>query len=103
MQDYYTILGVLPNATPQEIRRAYHGLARLHHPDLNQQAQDNLIKMLNEAYAVLRDPAKRAAYDEQRALERARQTQAQAKREPDMTWFEGMVGFVNELKKGLKE
>lgn len=103
MQDYYTILGVPPGATPQEIKRAYHRLARLHHPDLNQQAQDDLIKLLNEAYAVLRDPHKRAAYDEQRALERTRQAQAQAKREPQMSWFEGVIGFVDELKKGLKE
>ncbi|HLL80757.1 MAG TPA: DnaJ domain-containing protein [Ktedonobacteraceae bacterium] len=101
MQDYYAILGVTPGAAPQDIKRAYHRLARLHHPDLNQQAKDDLIKLLNEAYAVLRDPTKRAAYDEQRAIERARQ--AQARREPQMTWFEGMVGFVDELKKGLKE
>lgn len=97
MQDYYAMLGVPPGATPQEIRHAYHRLARLHHPDLNKQGRDDLIKLLNEAYAVLRDPIKRAAYDELRAR------QAAAKREPEMTWFEGMVGFVDELKKGLKE
>ncbi len=103
MQDYYAILEVPSGATLQEIRHAYHRLARLHHPDLNKQSQDDLIKLLNEAYAVLRDPIKRAAYDEQRVQIELRARQAAAKREPEMTWFEGMVGFVDELKKGLKE
>jgi curved DNA-binding protein CbpA len=108
MRDYYAILGVKPDATLQEIKRAYRRLARLHHPDLNKTALDDHIKRLNEAYEVLRDPARRAAYDAQlaqaheRAAQAARQ-QAQAKREPEMTWFEGVVGFVNELKKGLKD
>jgi curved DNA-binding protein CbpA len=105
-QDYYHILEVPPTATLAEIKRSYRRLARLHHPDLNKQAIDSHIKRLNEAYEVLRDPLKRAAYDELRA-EAERQTalrrQAQAKREPEMTWVEGVFGFVNELKKGLKE
>ena len=111
MQDYYKILEVPPTATTAEIKRSYHRLARLHHPDLNKQAKDTLIKRLNEAYAVLSDPVKRAAYDARRADEKqraaarsaARRRQEQAKREPEMTWIEGMVGFVKELKKGLKD
>ncbi|HLX58608.1 MAG TPA: DnaJ domain-containing protein [Ktedonobacteraceae bacterium] len=106
MQDFYDILEVLPDATLAEIKRAYRRLARLHHPDLNKQALDSHIKRLNEAYEILRDPRKRAAYDEQRAeAERqvALRLQAQAKREPGMTWYEGFVAFVNELKKGLNE
>lgn len=103
-QDYYNILEVSPSATLAEIKRSYHRLARLHHPDLNKQALDNHIKRLNEAYQVLRDPYKRAAYDEQlAAAQRQAALQAQAKREAEMTWTEGFFGFVNELKKGLKE
>ncbi len=103
-QDYYNILEVSPSATLAEIKRSYHRLARLHHPDLNKQALDNHIKRLNEAYQVLRDPQKRAAYDEQlAAAQRQAALQAQAKRESEMTWTEGLFGFVNELKKGLKE
>lgn len=103
-QTYYDILEVSPSATLAEIKRAYHRLARLHHPDLNRQALDTHIKRLNEAYQVLRDPHKRAVYDEQLAeAQRQAALLAKAKREAEMTWTEGLFGFVNELKKGLKE
>jgi curved DNA-binding protein CbpA len=111
MPDYYTLLEVSPKATTAEIKRSYRRLARLHHPDLNQQARDNHIKRLNEAYEVLRDPVKRAKYDAQR-LEEAQRATAQAAmrkqqeqkiREAEMTWIQGIFGFVRELKKGLKE
>jgi DnaJ-class molecular chaperone len=105
-QNYYQILEVSPSATLAEIKHSYHRLARLHHPDLNKQALDTHIKRLNLAYQTLRDPQKRAAYDEQLAEEQrqaALRLQAQARREPEMTWTEGLFGFVNELKKGLKE
>lgn len=101
-QDYYEILEVPPSATLAEIKHSYHRLARLHHPDLNKQALDTHIKRLNEAYQELRDSQKRAAYDEQLA-EAQRRLQTRARRKPEMTWVEGAFGFVNELKKGLKE
>ena len=107
MQDYYKILEVSPTATLTEIKRSYRRLARQYHPDLNQKALDSHIKRLNEAYEVLRDPVKRAAYDEQRAeaalRAKLRRKQAQASSEPQMTWVEGFFGFVQELKKGLNE
>jgi curved DNA-binding protein CbpA len=111
MPDYYAILEVSPSATTTEIKRSYRRLARLHHPDLNQDALDTHIKRLNAAYEVLRDPLKRAAYDEQRAEEKrhaASQAEYQSqqeriKRKPEMTWAEGLVGFVREFKKGLKD
>ena len=111
MMDYYAILEVSPSATTTEIKRSYRRLARLHHPDLNQDALDTHIKRLNAAYEVLRDPLKRTAYDEQRAEEKrhaAHQAayqprQERTKRKPEMTWAEGLVGFVNEFKKGLKD
>src|SRR5579864_2297021 len=107
MRDYYAVLGVKPDATLQEIKRAYRQLARLHHPDLNKAALDDHIKRLNEAYEVLRDPLKRAEFDTQLAQARQRATRAsaqstrkQARSEPEMTWIEGAFGFVHELKKG---
>lgn len=109
MLDYYAILEVSSSASTSEIKKSYRRLARLHHPDLNQDARDTQIKRLNEAYEVLRDQKKRAAYDMQR---REKQQQAEAafvrrqqqvKREPKMTWAEGIIGFVRELRKGLKD
>ena len=111
MLDYYAILEVSTSATTTEIKKSYRRLARLHHPDLNQDALDTHIKQLNEAYEVLRDPIKRAAYDTQRS-EMKQRAEAQAayqrrqqrvKREPEMTWIEGIIGFVKELKKGLND
>ncbi len=107
MPDYYALLEVSPTATTLEIKRSYRRLARLHHPDLNKQALDTHIKRLNEAYEVLRDPLRRAEYDEQCAEEKRlaalRYQQEKIKREPEMTWAEGIVGFVRELKKGLQD
>ena len=111
MLDYYMLLEVSPRATTAEIKRSYRRLARMHHPDLNQQARDIHIKRLNEAYEVLRDPIKRARYDaqrleeEQRAAARAamRRQQEQKKRESEMTWIQGIFGFIKELKRELKE
>ncbi len=111
MLDYYAILEVSPSATTAEIKKSYRRLARLHHPDLNQDALDTHIKRLNEAYEVLRDPVKRATYDEQRREKKQgaeaqaayQRRQEQVKREPEMTWVEGIIGFVKELKKGLRD
>ena len=103
-QNYYDILEVPNSATLGEIKRSYHRLARLHHPDLNKETLDIHIKRLNLAYQTLRDPQKRAIYDEALAEERRKEAlRLQAKREAEMTWQEGFRGFMNELKKGLKE
>lgn len=108
MNDYYALLEVPPTATADEIRRAYRRLARKYHPDLNRQVADNdqRIKRLNEAYAILSDPIKRAAYDSLREQRSQKPPQSQARpqpQEPRMTWTEGFIGFVQELKKGLQE
>ena len=64
-QDYYKTLGISPQATEQEIKRAYRELARRYHPDMNpnDESAENRFKQINEAYAVLNDPEKRAKYD----------------------------------------
>ncbi len=64
-KDYYQILGVSRNADEKEIKSAYRKLARKYHPDVNpgDKAAEEKFKQINEAYQVLSDPEKRAAYD----------------------------------------
>jgi DnaJ-class molecular chaperone len=64
MQNHYQILGVNSSATSDELRRAYRILARRYHPDVNPgKASEERFKLIAEAYAVLSDAKKRAAYD----------------------------------------
>jgi len=64
-KDYYDIIGVKRSAAQDEIKRAYRKLARKYHPDISKEADaENRFKELGEAYEVLKDPEKRAAYDQ---------------------------------------
>jgi curved DNA-binding protein CbpA len=109
--NYYAILEVSTDASLEEIKQAYRRLARLHHPDINKNTNDRWIKQLNEAYAVLSDPAKRVAYDIQRLEEQRRIIALEALvlqrrkilREQQMSWKQGAIGFVRELKKNMRD
>ena len=66
-KDYYKALGVKPDASADEIKRTFRKNARKYHPDINSDADaEAKFKDVNEAYEVLKDPEKRAAYDELR-------------------------------------
>jgi molecular chaperone DnaJ len=63
-RDYYEVLGIGREASTEQIRKAYRGLARQYHPDVNNDAEaEDRFKEINEAYEVLTDDQKRAAYD----------------------------------------
>ena len=67
LRDLYEILGVNKNATDDEIKKAYKTLARKYHPDLNKddrEGAEQKMKELNVAYEILKDPKKRAQYDQ---------------------------------------
>jgi curved DNA-binding protein len=64
--DYYQSLGLQKGATPDEIKKAYRKLAVKFHPDKNpgDKSAEDRFKEINEAYAVLSDPQKKAQYDQ---------------------------------------
>jgi molecular chaperone DnaJ len=64
-RDYYEILGLAKNATEDEIKKSYRKLAMKHHPDRNpdDKSAEEKFKEAKEAYEMLSDPQKRAAYD----------------------------------------
>jgi len=73
--DLYTILGLSPQATQDQITHAYRGLLRQHHPDTRDltataqtAASDTVLQQVLAAYAVLGDPARRATYDRNSAI-----------------------------------
>ena len=67
-KDYYDTLGVPKNASDEDIKKAYRKLAMKHHPDRNQgdsgKAAEAKFKEAKEAYEMLSDSSKRAAYDQ---------------------------------------
>ncbi|XP_066314927.1 uncharacterized protein [Miscanthus floridulus] len=65
-EDYYAVLGVMPDATPKQIKKAYYNCMKSCHPDLSGNDPDmtNFCMFINEVYTVLTDPIQRAVYDE---------------------------------------
>jgi len=84
-KDYYKTLGVARDASADDIKHAYRKLARKYHPDLNKDADaESQFKALGEAYEVLKDAEKRAAYDDV-----GKRWQGGADRPPPPDWNAG--------------
>ncbi|XP_057792336.1 chaperone protein dnaJ C76, chloroplastic [Salvia miltiorrhiza] len=64
--DYYAVLGLLPDATPEQIKKAYYNCMKSCHPDLSGDDPEttNFCMFINEVYAILSDPVQRMVYDE---------------------------------------
>ncbi|MDB9495504.1 DnaJ domain-containing protein, partial [Spirulina subsalsa CS-330] len=65
-RNYYEILEIDPQATPEDIKRAFRRLARRYHPDMNpgDKVAEDKFKDINEAYEVLSDGGRRSQYDQ---------------------------------------
>ena len=65
-RDYYEVLGVTKTSTPEQIKKAYRGLARKHHPDVNpgDKKAEGLFKEVQKAYDILSDPEKKKLFDQ---------------------------------------
>lgn len=98
-KDYYRIVGVARDATPDEIKQAYRKQARKYHPDVSRSPHaERRFKTLGEAYAVLKDITRRAAYDRLLSEREARQ----ASRSPaaGRTAFESARPATGSLQAG---
>jgi curved DNA-binding protein len=94
-KDYYQVLGVAKDACAQEIQKAYRGLARKFHPDVNKDpGAENRFKEIGEAYEVLHDAEKRQKYDQYGAAWK----QAQATGSP----FQGAQGYPFDFAQGAE-
>ncbi len=97
-KDYYKVLGVSQNADAAAIKKAFRSLARKHHPDANPDdpTAEDRFKEINEAHEVLKDPEKRAKYDQIRqSYQSYQQTGGQPGGFDWSQWMGGQPGSVH--------
>lgn len=84
MKNYYEILGVAPDCSQDEIKKAYRKLARTYHPDTCGSSDTTHFRVIQEAYENIGDVSKRAAYDRQ--LEAEKSAARPERRPPAPSW-----------------
>ena len=84
-KDYYQILDIAPDATAEEIRKAYKAASMKYHPDRNPgKDTTSMMQDINEAYAILKDNEKRSRYDQE--YSRFKQTTTQMSEPAPTSW-----------------
>jgi molecular chaperone DnaJ len=91
VRDLYRQLGVSPDASAEEVHRAYRRLARRYHPDAGAGSDDARFQEVSRAYEVLRDPERRASYDRSQSMRPVVRARAPARARPRVPYFSDRV------------
>src|SRR3954464_3623307 len=95
-KDYYSILGVERGASADDIKKAYRKLAHKYHPDISKDPQgEEKFKEVAEAYATLKDPEKRAEYDQLGKREAGADFEPPPDWQQQFNWRNGSFGDVD--------
>lgn len=96
-QNYYQILGISPSATLEEIRKAYHRLARQYHPDVNPDRKTaDTFKEITRIYEILTDPIARRDYDQQLAQQSPPETNRSEERQTKINSEQQAIEFYQQ-------
>ena len=103
IRNYYDVLGVTPEASQEDIKKAYRLLAKTYHPDVNREPSAAIrFKEINEANQVLSAPDKRARYDRHVLLVSRHEAHEQEKRERYEQWRSAQPGSVMQSANRMK-
>ena len=99
-RSYYDVLGVVPNASQDDIKRAYRRLAKAYHPDVNRDPDaDARFKEINEANQILSAPDRRAQYDRLVLMQEMHTEHEQEKRVRYEEWRQTQGGVSQSANK----
>ncbi len=99
-RSYYDVLGVVPNASQDDIKRAYRRLAKAYHPDVNRDPDaDARFKEINEANQILSAPDRRAQYDRLVLMQEMHTEHEQEKRVRYEEWRQTQGGVRQSANK----